>query len=98
MTLEETTQKVTDLAKKKGGSVGFKIKFKLDEGIIFLDDSQTPTVVSNDDNPADCVIRLSLTSLNKLMDGEMNAMAAFMMGKIKVDGDMSIAMKLSSLF
>ena len=98
MTLEETTQKVNDLASQKGGSVKSRIKFKMEEGIIYLDDTQSPTIVSNEDGDADCVIRLSLENLNKLMDGSMNAMAAFMMGKIKVDGDMSIAMKLSSLF
>lgn len=98
MTLEETTQKITTLAKEKGGKVGAKIKFKMDEGLIFLDDSQSPAVVSNNDEQADCVIRVSLSNLNKLMTGDLNAMGAYMMGKIKIDGDMSIAMKLSSLF
>jgi len=30
--------------------------------------------------------------------GQMNAMQAFMSGKIKIQGDMSIAMKMQSLF
>lgn len=98
MTLEETTTKVKELAAKKSGAIGSKIKFQFDEGTIFLDDTTTPTVVSNDDEQAECTVRLSLSNFNKLMTGDMNAMGAFMMGKIKIDGDMSIAMKLSNLF
>lgn len=98
MTLEETTAKVQDLASKKAGAIGSKIKFQFDEGVIYLDDTASPTVVSNADDHADCTVRVSLSNFNKLMSGDMNAMGAFMMGKIKVDGDMSIAMKLSNLF
>ncbi|MFY0651096.1 MAG: SCP2 sterol-binding domain-containing protein [Cyclobacteriaceae bacterium] len=98
MILEDTTNKVKELAAKKGGAIGSKIKFQFDEGVISLDDTVSPTVVSNEDSPSDCTVKVSLSNFEKLMNGEMNAMGAFMMGKIKVDGDMSVAMKLSSLF
>jgi acyl-CoA dehydrogenase len=32
-----------------------------------------------------------------LANGELNAMSAFMQGKIKVSGDMSLAMRLQSI-
>lgn len=98
MTLEETTEKIKKLAETKSGAIGSKIKFQFDEGFIYLDDTVSPAVVSNDDEYADCTVRLSLKNINKLMTGDMNAMGAFMLGKIKVDGDMSLAMKLSNLF
>ncbi|ETX15019.1 sterol carrier protein [Roseivivax halodurans JCM 10272] len=49
------------------------------------------------DAPADCTIRISRSNLEKLMGGALNPMTAFAMGKIKVSGDMSVAMKLSQL-
>jgi putative sterol carrier protein len=39
-----------------------------------------------------------LEDLTKLYKGELNAMAAVMTGKIKIKGDMGVAMKLQSLF
>lgn len=49
------------------------------------------------DNPADCTIRISEPNLVKLLTGKLNPMTAFAMGKIKVSGDMSVAMKLAKL-
>ncbi|MAM63424.1 SCP2 sterol-binding domain-containing protein [Maritimibacter sp. UBA3975] len=49
------------------------------------------------DEPADCTIRISEKNLVKLLTGKLNPMTAFAMGKIKVSGDMSVAMKLSQL-
>jgi len=34
----------------------------------------------------------------KIVNGEMNAMSAFMAGKVKVKGDMGLAMKLQTIF
>ena len=98
MNLEEITDKVKELAEKKSGAIGAKIKFKFDEGAIHLDDSVSPTVVSNNNDPSDCTVKVSMENFQKLMSGDMNPTAAFMLGKIKVEGDMSVAMKLSSLF
>lgn len=49
------------------------------------------------DEPADCTIRISEDNLEKLIGGKLNPMTAFALGKIKVSGDMSVAMKLSQL-
>ncbi|MEQ6119710.1 SCP2 sterol-binding domain-containing protein [Reichenbachiella sp. MALMAid0571] len=98
MSLDNMTNKVKTLAATKGGAIKSKIKFQFDEGCIYLDDTISPTVVSNEDSAADCTVKVSLSNFEKLINGDMNAMGAFMMGKLKVEGDMSVAMKLSSLF
>ncbi len=63
------------------------------DGVITLADGQAKLA----DDPADCTIKISGKNLEKLMAGKLNPMTAFAMGKIKVSGDMSVAMKLSKL-
>ena len=99
MTLEEITQKVQVLSADHSGKIGSTIKFSFDDGnVIFLDDSVNPPKVSNDDAAAQCTVKISNENFIKLMNGEMNAMGAYMMGRLKIDGDMGIAMKLANIF
>lgn len=98
MSLDDMTNKVKTLAATKSGAIKSKIKFQFDEGFIYLDDTVSPTIVTNEDSTSDCTVKVSLSNFEKLINGDMNAMGAFMLGKLKVDGDMSVAMKLSSLF
>lgn len=64
-----------------------------DDGVIVLCDG----VLSRDDQPTDCTITMTRANLEKLMAGKLNPMTAFAMGKIKVSGDVSIAMRLGQL-
>jgi putative sterol carrier protein len=92
--LQELTSKISSLASAKGG-VGNSIKFATDAGNIFV---SADGAVSNEDAAADCTISISGSDLKELMNGDLNPMTAFMFGKIKVAGDMGVAMKLQSLF
>ena len=91
----------TDVVKEKVGTdsgLGATLKFDFeDEGVIFVDAATVPNAVSNDDNEAQCTIRMSLDNFEKMLGGELDPTMAFMTGKLKVDGDMGIAMKLSSV-
>ena len=53
--------------------------------------------ISTTDAPADCTIKLSLSDLEDLIAGDLSPTTAFMTGKIKIEGDMSVAMALSQL-
>jgi putative sterol carrier protein len=46
---------------------------------------------------AQCTIAVSAEDWTAIVAGEMDAMTAFMSGKVKVDGDLSQAMKLPKL-
>jgi len=53
--------------------------------------------VSNEDLPADCTVIVSKDDFEKLAKGKLDPTMAFMTGKLKVNGDMSVAMKLQPL-
>lgn len=98
MNLEEATAKVNKMATNNGGKVNAKINFVFDEGMIHLDDTVSPTLVSNEAAEAQCTIKMKLENFEKMMSGDMNPMMAFMTGKMKIEGDKGAAMKLASLF
>ena len=47
---------------------------------------------------ADCVVQASAETFEKIVRGEQNPATAVMLGKLKVEGDMSLALKLKQLF
>lgn len=77
--------------------IGATLKFVIDEHTVFIDGTGDSNVVSQNDGEADCVISTSLETLMALRSGDLNPMMAVMGGKVKIKGDMSLAMKLQSL-
>lgn len=97
MSLADTTEAIRGKMGENSG-LGATLKFDCgDEGVVFVDGTTVPNVVTNEDKPADCTIKIAREDLDGLLAGELNPTTAFMSGKIGVEGDMSIAMKLSQV-
>ncbi|MFS4581617.1 SCP2 sterol-binding domain-containing protein [Phaeobacter sp. C3_T13_0] len=64
-----------------------------DDGVIVLADGEA----SMEDRDTDCTIRITTDNLKKLLTGKLNPMTGVMMGKLKISGDMGVAMKLGKL-
>ncbi len=77
--------------------LGAKLKFDFGDDRLFVDGTQTPAVMSHDDEDADCTLVVSPDDLTKIMHGQLDATMAFMTGKLKVKGNTGIAMKLASV-
>ncbi|MBK8698814.1 MAG: SCP2 sterol-binding domain-containing protein [Saprospiraceae bacterium] len=75
---------------------GAKLKFVIDDKAILID-GHNGNAVSFDDGEADCTITTTSESLMKMKSGDLNPMMAVMTGKVKIKGDMGLAMKLQSL-
>ncbi|WP_373514642.1 SCP2 sterol-binding domain-containing protein [Persicitalea sp.] len=75
-----------------------KVKFDTDEGVIFVDTTQVPNVITHDDGDADCTLEISTKNALKMLDGDLNPMMAYMTGKLKIKGDMGVAMKIAQNF
>ena len=77
--------------------IGAKVKFVLDDQAIMIDGTGEANVISADDSDADCTITTSLETLEKMRNGDLNPMMAVMGGKVKIKGDMGLAMKLQGM-
>jgi putative sterol carrier protein len=78
--------------------LGYRVKFDLaEDGMIFWDGTSSPAVFSTEDGEADTTLHLSAESLGKLIAGNLNPTLAYMTGKLKVDGSMGVALKISQL-
>ncbi|MCB0569110.1 MAG: SCP2 sterol-binding domain-containing protein [Phaeodactylibacter sp.] len=96
MTLAEITELFAKTA-ERAPSLGKSIKFVFDEGIVHIDLTGAHTVVSNEDKAADCTITTTLDTLNRIRKGEANAMMAIASGKVKIKGDVGLALQIPSL-
>lgn len=75
---------------------GKKVKIDFgDQGVVMLDGGAE--AVSEDDGDADTTIKVGWDDWQQLAAGQMDGMTAFMMGKLKVEGDMSNAMQLQGV-
>jgi len=72
-----------------------KIDFGGDQGAIMLDGAAEQ--VTEEDGAADTTIRVGWDDWQQLAAGQLDGMTAFMMGKLKVEGDMGNAMQLQGV-
>ena len=88
-------QAVASLNKKLDGS-GFEgtAKFTIeDEGAIMLDADGARAA----DEDADVTMTADADTFREILAGELNPTAAFMSGRLTIDGDMGAAMRLGSV-
>ena len=80
--------------KMSGQEVGGSVKFAVEgAGSIMLDDSGARV----GDDAADVTFNADEDTFRQIFDGDMNPTAAFMSGKLTIDGDMGLAMKLAAV-
>ncbi len=92
MSLEAIAGKIRE--RVAGSGFDRSVKFDLGpDGVIVIDGQS----VSTEDAGADCTITISKDDFESLAAGELNPTMAYMTGKLKVAGDMSIAMQLSQI-
>lgn len=84
---------VAALNDKIGSSFDGLAKFVLEgEGAVMIDSNGARAA----DDDADVTLTASPDNFQAMLAGELNPTTAFMTGKLSVDGDMGLAMKLGS--
>ena len=86
---------VDALNEKLGGNgVDGIAKFEIeDEGAIVIDESGARA----SDDAADVTLSASADTFQDILAGNLDATSAFMTGRLKLDGDMGLAMRLGSV-
>ncbi len=96
-----TLEKITEEMRSRVGAhspLSAIIKFDFgDDGIVRIDGKVSPTVIDNEDSDADCTVKVTMDNFVQIAEGNLNPQMAFMTGKLRVEGDMSLAMQLGSI-
>lgn len=86
---------VAALSEKVTGGFDATAKFAIEgEGAIIIDSDG----VRAGDDDADVTLSADAETFQEIMSGDLNPTSAFMTGRLKVDGDMGVAMKLGQVF
>ena len=91
--VEDITQHLQGAVSKSGGLDSSLLVDLKGEGFIRIE-GQT---VTNDDAPAACTVVVAKDDLMAMSRGELDPTMAFMTGRLKINGDMSVAMKLQPI-
>ena len=93
--MSDTIEKaIAALSGKFGGGFDGTAKFVISgEGAIMLDGSG----LRAGDEPADVTLTADAETFHAILSGETNPTAAFMTGRLTVDGDMGLAMQLGTV-
>ena len=103
MTFNELLEKVRNIAAKADVSdkdflaVQVNITGK-DSGVFYVEvKDHKVNVEPYEYNDRNCAVTMSMTDFNKLIDGKLDPVMAFTIGKLKVDGDIGKALEFSKL-
>lgn len=78
---------------------GIVVQFELGENSLFLDTrGDVPNVTTVDIGEPQTLMTLSTDDFAEMLSGRLDPVKAFMGGRMKIEGDMMIAMKLANSF
>jgi putative sterol carrier protein len=100
-----SNEQVKEIIERMGPAIGADsglggtLKFDFGEpGSVYIDGKSMPNTVSDGEGKsADCTITVSLETFDKMIKGELDGTSAFMQGKLRVAGDMGLAMRLGPI-
>lgn len=75
----------------------YQFNIEGDDGGVWVLDCPKLEIREGDDASAKCTVTVKDVDFMEIVSGKLNAQMAFMSGKLKVGGDMSLALKLGEV-
>ncbi len=103
MTFNELLEKVRGIASKADVSDKDFLAVQVNitgegEGVFYVEvKDHKVSVEPYEYNDRNCAITMNMKNFNKLLDGKLNPVVAYTLGKLKVDGDVGKALEFSEL-
>ena len=96
--MDEAAGKITE-NKDKAGQIGAVYKFVLsgDGGGTWIMNLKDNPGVTEGEGTAACTIKMAASDYVDMVEGRANGQQLFFSGKLKIEGDMGLAMKLQKL-
>lgn len=96
MSLEAITQTIRARL-GQGAPLNAIVKFDFGtDGLIHIDAMQSPPVVTHADAEATTTLECSLETFEAILAGHKDPNIAYLMGQLKIQGSMGVALKLNS--
>lgn len=95
--MSEAMAKALEALQAKVGDETMQDSVKLEiegEGALRIDEQGARM---DDGSEADCTISAGLDTFRAMFDGELSPTSAFMTGKLRIEGDMGVAMKMAGM-
>lgn len=96
--MDEAAKKIADNS-EKAAQIGAVYKFVLsgDGGGTWVMNLKDAPGVTEGDGTAACTIKMAASDYVDMLEGRANGQQLFFSGKLKIEGDMGLAMKLQKL-
>ncbi len=97
--MAEAATKIEANKAQANSMIGAVYKFVLDGegGGTFVMNLKDNPGVTEGDGPAQCTIKMAAKDYVDMLEGRANGQQLFFTGKLKIEGDMGLAMKLQKL-
>jgi len=76
----------------------YQFKLTGDGGCEYVVDLKTPEIREGADGSAQCTVTMEATDFVDMVTGKVQGQQLFMMGKLLIEGDMGLALRLQQVF